>query len=364
MRIKSLRADLFRVPVELPLLSKTYLKEQVLVRIETDNGIIGYGMTADSMNRAVKEFINSEVAPVLNGENPIENERIWQKLFKIFNVRALTGVWSSAISAVDIGLWDIKGKYFGESVSRLLGGAASRVPAYITCGVHEYDRDQLVEIATTLVKEGNKRLKVVLALDNGANINEDIARVKAVREAVGDDVDLMVDANCRFSYSEALNICKRIEPYNIFWFEEPLWVNDYLLLKQLKQQTRIPLAAGQHLGHLWHHRDLIVNNAVDISQPNVLFVGGYTEAVKVANLARAFNLPIANGEGWPHHNIHLQAAVPNGSMLELHFFMWKVGELLFNYPLRPKDGWVDLPAGPGLGFQPTKEAIKDFCVVD
>ena len=364
MQIKSVRADLFNVPVQLPLLREPIMRGLVLVRIETDNGIIGYGTAASVMNRAVKEFINSEVAPVLIGENPLENERIWQKLFKIFNVRALTGVWSSAISAVDIGLWDIKGKYFGESVSRLLGGANNRVPAYITFGVLEYDREQLVEVATTLVKEGNKGLKMIVGIDNGTNINEDVARVKAVREAVGDDVEFMVDANYQFSYTEALNICKRIEPYNIFWFEEPLWGNDYLLLKQLKQQTRIPLAAGQHLGHLWHHRDLIVNNAIDISQPNVLFVGGYTEAVKVAHLARAFNLPVANGGGWPHHNIHLQAAVSNGSRLEMHYTMWKASEMIFNYPLRPKDGWVDLPAGPGIGFQPDKEAMKEFCVID
>jgi L-rhamnonate dehydratase len=122
-----------------------------------------------------------------------------------------------------------------------------------------------------------------------------------------------------FSFNRALELCKLIEPYKITWFEEPVYQNGALLLADLRRHTSIPIAAGQNEGHRFRHRELIVNRGVDIAQPNVCSVGGYTETVKVAALAQAFNLPIANGGGWPDHNMHLQAAMSNGWRVEFHF---------------------------------------------
>ena len=135
-------------------------------------------------------------------------------------------------------------------------------------------------------------------------------------------------------------------------------------MANLRQKTNIPIAAGQCFGHSWQHRDFIVNQAIDISQPNVCFVGGYTEAIKVANLARASNLPIANGGGWPHHNLYLQAAISNGSKVEFHYVMWKVGETIFANPAEPEDSYVNLPEQLGLGFEPSPEAMQEYQLVD
>ncbi|HYQ97208.1 MAG TPA: enolase C-terminal domain-like protein, partial [Candidatus Nitrosocosmicus sp.] len=124
--------------------------------------------------------------------------------------------------------------------------------------------------------------------------------------------------------------------------------------------TSIPIAARQNEGHRYRHRELIVNRGVDIAQPNVCSVGGYTEAVKVAALAQAFNLPIANGGGWPHHNMHLQAAMSNGWRVEFHFEMWGIGDKIYKEPPAPDQGWVTLPETPGLGLEPRWDALKEF----
>jgi L-alanine-DL-glutamate epimerase-like enolase superfamily enzyme len=199
---------------------------------------------------------------------------------------------------------------------------------------------------------------MVVAINGAADPVEDAARIHAVREGVGDRVELMIDANYLFIYPNALRLCKLVEDCGLTWFEEPVFGNDFRLLADLRRSTSIPIAAGQTLGHIWHHRELIVNGAVDYSQPNVCYVGGYTEAVKVAALAHAFSLPISNGGGWPHFNMHLHAAVPNGTLVEFHYLMWKTEDALFKDTAQPVKGWVEIPQVPGLGMELSPEAEK------
>jgi L-rhamnonate dehydratase len=359
VKITDLKATLHRVPVEAPLLKEKVVTPVVFVVVETDLGVTGYGLTRGSQRYGVREFINREVAPFLRGKNPLETERIWNQLYKQFNPRAQTGMWSSAVSAIDIALWDIKGKHYKEPVWRLLGGAQNPVPAYVTFGLKDYSKEQLVEVAKQLVAQGVNRLKMVVAVDP-ENPKVDAERVRAVREAAGEDVELMIDANYLFSFNRALELCKLVEPYRITWFEEPVYQNDAALLADLRRRTCIPIAAGQNEGHRFRHRELIANHAVDIAQPNVCSVGGYTEAVKVAALAQAYNLPIANGGGWPHHNMHLQAAMANGWRVEFHFVMWGVGDRIYQEPPAPDHGWVTLSETPGLGLEPRRDALNEY----
>jgi len=359
LKITNVKASIHRVPVEVPLLREKIVTPIVFTAVETDAGVTGYGLTRGGQRFGMKEFINREVAPFLRGMNPLETERIWNDLLKQFNARVQTGMWSSAVSTIDIALWDIKGKHYKEPVWRLLGGAQNPVQAYITFGLKQYKKEQLVEVAKQLVDQGKKRLKMVVAVDP-ENPKIDAERVKAVREAVGEDVELMIDANYLFSFNRALELCKLVEPLGITWFEEPVYQNDALLLADLRRHTSIPIAAGQNEGHRFRHRELIANHAVDIAQPNVCSVGGYTEAVKVAALAQAFNLPIANGGGWPHHNMHLQAAMANGWRVEFHFEMWGIGDKVYKEPAAPVNGWVTLPETPGLGLEPRFDALEEF----
>jgi L-rhamnonate dehydratase len=359
VKITDIKATLHRVPVEAPLLKEKIVTPVVFVVVETDLSVTGYGLTRGSQRYGVKEFINREVAPFLRGKNPLETERIWNQLYKQFNPRAQTGMWSSAVSAIDIALWDIKGKHYKEPVWRLLGGAQNPVPAYVTFGLKDYSKEQLVEVAKQLVSQGVNRLKMVVAVDP-ENPKVDAERVRAVREAAGDNVELMIDANYLFSFNRALELCKLVEPYRITWFEEPVYQNDAALLADLRRHTCIPISAGQNEGHRFRHRELIANHAVDIAQPNVCSVGGYTEAVKVAALAQAYNLPIANGGGWPHHNMHLQAAMANGWRVEFHLVMWGVGDRIYQEPPAPDHGWVTLSEAPGLGLEPRFDALKEY----
>jgi L-rhamnonate dehydratase len=359
LKITDITATVHRVPVTVPLLKEPLVTSIVFVTVATDREITGYGLTRTPQRFALKEFINREAGPFLRGKNPLETERIWHELYSQFNPRAQTGMWSSAVSAIDIALWDIKGKHYNEPVWRLLGGAHSRVPGYVTFGLKQYSTEQLVDVARQLVAQGETRLKMVVAVDP-ENPRVDAARVRAVRQQVGDDVELMIDANYLFSFSRALELCKMVEPLGITWFEEPVYQNDAALLADLRRQTVIPLAAGQNEGHRFRHRELIVNRAIDIAQPNVCSVGGYTEAAKVAALAQAFNLPIANGGGWPHHNLHLQGGMANGWRVEFHFEMWGVGDVIYKEPPAPNRGWVTLPESPGLGLEPRVEALQEY----
>jgi L-alanine-DL-glutamate epimerase-like enolase superfamily enzyme len=264
------------------------------------------------------------------------------------------------VSAVDIALWDIKGKHYREPVWRLLGGAKKRVPVYITFGLLEFNREQLVEMARYYIHEGHDKLKMVVAANNAEDPAEDAARVKIVRETIGNKVQLMIDANYLFSFNNALDLAKKVEPYNITWFEEPVYGNDVRLLADLRRKTIVPIAAGQNEGSRFRHLELLLHRAVDILQPNVCYVGGYTEAMKVAAMAQAFNILLANGGGWPHHNMHLQAAVSNGWRVEFHYIMWKVGETIFKDPPQPERGWVTLTEKPGLGLEPRDDQLKEF----
>jgi L-alanine-DL-glutamate epimerase-like enolase superfamily enzyme len=360
MKITRVEATTHSIPVHIPLLESDLNRTIVFVRVETDEGVTGYGLTGGIQRYGVKELVNRELAPFLKEKNPLETEALWNQMYLNFNPRSQTGVWSSAVSALDIALWDIKGKHYGEPVWRLLGGAKKKVPAYITFGLLEFNREQLVEMAQRFVHEGQDKLKMVVAVNDAEDPAEDATRVRLVREAIGEKVQLMMDANYLFSFQNALKLAKLVEPFNISWFEEPLYGNDARLLAALRQRTSIPISAGQNEGSRFRHLELLMHGAVDILQPNVCYVGGYTEGVKVASLAQAFNILIANGGGWPHHNMHLQAAMANGWRVEFHYTMWKVGETIFKETPEPEKGWVTLTERPGLGLEPKEHVLKEY----
>ncbi len=360
LRISSVKATVHGVPVLVPVLEKTLKTYFVFVEVTTDEGVTGYGLTGGLQRFGVREFINRQLAPFLKGKNPLETEARWQEMFLTFNPRYQTGAWSSAVSAVDIALWDIKGKHYHQPVWRLLGGAKKNVPAYITFGLLEFDREQLVEMVRRFLPEGQDKFKMVVAIDNGENPQEDAARVKAVREAIGDRPDLMIDGNYLFSMNRGLELARRVEPYNITWFEEPLYGNDARLLAQLRERCSVPISAGQNEGSRFRHLELLQHGAIDILQPNVCYVGGYTEGLKVAAMAQAFNVLVADGGGWPHHNMHLQAAVSNGWRVEFHYLMWKVGEAIYQNTPEPEKGFVTLTEEPGLGLEPKREVLAEY----
>jgi L-rhamnonate dehydratase len=188
-------------------------------------------------------------------------------------------------------------------------------------------------------------------------IREDAARVRAVREAVGPDVELYIDANCSLDLYHATRLAEMVKPYGISFFEEPITQNDVLQMAQMRRATGMPLACGQNEGLIFRFRDLLMHEAVDYVQPNVVSSGGFTQCLKIAGLAAAFNVPLANGGAWPYHNMHLQAGVANGTFVEMHYLAIELCRKIYRGLPEPKDGWLMLPDAPGLGFEPDHEAI-------
>lgn len=360
MRITDVSASAYEIPVQLPMLESSEDTTIVLATVETAEGVVGHGETGYLNPRATADFINNVAADEIVGRDPRNTERIWDRLYEKYNPRAQTGVWSTAVSAIDIALWDVKGKHYDEPVWRLLGGARSKVPAYVTFGFAEYDIQQLRTVAGDLVSDGAERLKMVVGATNDATPRSDAERVRAVRDAVGDGIELMIDANYGYSLEEALELCNRVEDQQIAWFEEPVYGNDVDLLSSLRDRTRIPIAAGQNEGHAFRHRALIEGGAVDISQPNVCFVGGFTEARRAAALAKTHHVRVANGGGWPFHNMHLQGGISNGYRVEYHLPVWEANKKVYESLPEPEDGSVSLPEKPGLGLVPDEEALADF----
>src|SRR5712671_445778 len=360
MKIARVLATPLNVPVTLDAagIEKKTSLSCCLVEIETDQGLVGHGFTAITEEEVVAAAINEVVSSSIKNADPLAHEKIWEKLYWLLSPRGQTGYASHAIAAIDVALWDLKGKALGQPVWRLLGGARSKVPTYTTFGFGAYNRDELAAAAKWWAGRGHKHLKMVVGhhglqrrdeprpLDQV--IAEDARRVRAVREAT--DAELHVDANCSFDSYHAAALARAIEPCGISFFEEPVKENDIGALLELKKQTRIPLAAGQNEGLAWRFRDLISSRAVDIIQPNVVIGGGFTQCARIAGIASAFNLPMANGGAWAHHNMHLHAGLANGGLVEYHYPAVKVCEAIHGPLPAPQDGWLTLPDQPGLGF--------------
>jgi L-alanine-DL-glutamate epimerase-like enolase superfamily enzyme len=370
VKIKDIRASVHTTTTVVPLLpgrlsgyGRDEQREFVFCEVETDDGLSGVALTGHFLTRAVVAALTQHFLPVVRDMDARDVEAVHERVWRALNPRAMTGVVSSALSLLDIALWDIHGKAVGRSVAGLLGGARREVGCYVTFGFPQYNREQLAEAARMHVDNGFTALKLVVGQDKGG-WREDAARVRAVREAVGDGIDLMIDANYLFPPVEALYLCRAIEDFAITWFEEPLHQNDARAMADLRSRTSIPLAAGQMEGHRWRLRELVEHQAVDILQPNVCYGGGYTEARKAAHLAQVYNLPIANGGGWPLFNMHTMAGLMNGWLVEWHLGMVQVGQLLFPDGPAPVGGKITVPDQPGLGLTVDREALQASRVDD
>jgi L-alanine-DL-glutamate epimerase-like enolase superfamily enzyme len=364
VKIASIEASVHAVPLEAPLLAEPLeARRFVVCEVETDDGLRGFGLTGygvggNFLPSAVVAALQDSFLPIVRGMDVRDVEAIHHRVWKTLNPRGMTGVVSSALSCLDIAMWDIQGRSSGRTVAQLLGGWRDWATTYVTFGLADYDEDQLVEAARRQLAEGVRRLKMVVGVARGGAA-EDARRVRKVREAIGDDVELMIDANHMFSPVGAFLLCRAIEDCNLTWFEEPLYQNDARALADLRLRTSIPLAAGQMEGHRWRLRELVDHQAVDFLQPNACYCGGFTEARKVAHLAQGFNVPIANGGGWPRINMHTMAGLMNGGHVEFHVGMRYIEDLLFVDPPQSIDNVVRLPDRPGLGLELNRDVLRD-----
>ena len=372
MKITRVHATPLNLPitVEMAGRTKTTSLSVCLVDIETDTGLTGTGMTAITEEEVIGSIVNDIAAHALLGADPMRHEHLWDRLYWLLTPRGQSGYASHAMAAIDLALWDLKGQALGQPCWRLLGGARAQVPVYATFGFAFFERDELAAAAQSWVARGFRRLKMTVG-HHGLQrrdeprplaevIAEDVQRIRAVREAVGPDVQIYIDANCSLDYFHALNLARRVEPYDIAFFEEPVTQNDIPALARLRAKTSIPLAAGQNEGLASRFRDMLVAQAVDVVQPNACITGGYTQCLRIAGMAAAFNTQYANGGAWPHHNMHLHAGLANGSLVEYHAVAVDCCKLVFDGLPEPQNGVLTLPEQPGLGFTPNRARIAEL----
>lgn len=331
----------------------------LIVRLTTDQGLEGIGVTYHEVGgEATRELILRNMAPRLIGRDPFDTEIVWNDFFQYLRGIGRKGLMFCALSAIDIALWDLKGKIAGLPLCKLLGGGKARVPVYASGGWTSYSDDRLVDEMKSMVARGFKAVKFKLGVDGGTNPRRDAERVRKVREAVGPDVDILLDANNCFDAATAIQLANRIREYDILLFEEPVFADDLPGLARFKRGTDIPLATGEHEYTRFGVRDLLLNEAADYVQADGTRAGGYTEMVKIAALTQAWNVKFA-----PHamENIHLHlvAAAPNAPFLErLLMFESITGHVFRNAPV-PEDGFMTVPELPGLGLELDMDFIKD-----
>lgn len=309
-------------------------------------------------------FVRQIFAPRLKGRSPFETERIWEELYHEILLQGRRGAGIRALSAVDIALWDIKGKVTGQPLARLLGGYRDRVPAYASGGYYGEDRD-LKDLANEVARYVENGFRAVKIKVGGVPLEEDIARVREVRRVIGDGIELMLDANNAWTHvPEALRAVRRFEEYDISWIEEPFSPDNIDGHRELAMILDTPVATGEIEATRWGFLELIRNRAADILQADAAVAGGISEWMKIANLALAHGIPIA-----PHWfadlHVHCVAAVPNGMWVE-YFTDTSILNVmeLFSSRLEVADGYIKVPDTPGHGIVLDERAVERWAVDD
>ncbi len=362
MKITDIKAIPLFIPLkEIPPFSASgktpHFYTDVLVKVFTDEGITGYGEAYRYPPATVSTFIQEGLKPYLLGENPMHVERLWNLMYTVASWEWGTkGIALYAISAVEIALWDIIGKYRGLPIYEMIGGLCKdKIKAYATLPAYETSED-VATIALRCVEQGYTAIK----LHQGG----DIESAKAVRQAVGYDTVLMFDANgAWWSLRQAVEKAKELEQYGVLWLEEPVWpVDDYDGLAYVKNKTDILIAAGENEYTHYGFREMIAKRAVDFIQPSVTRSGGILECRKIFALAEAWNLQIE-----PHSpylgpglaaTLHLSFSNMRTEYVEIKY---SPPEAPFIQPsLRPERGYVTVPDKPGLGIEINEDVVKRY----
>ncbi|MHB1315952.1 MAG: mandelate racemase/muconate lactonizing enzyme family protein [Christensenellales bacterium] len=364
-----------------------FTRNTVLVQVYTDEGIVGLGEAAffGGPPETTKFVLENELKPMIIGEDPTMIERVWKRMFDRTRKHGRGGVLMSAISGIDIALWDIMGKKTGMPVYKLLGGYTNKLLPYASCGFYAEGKGTK-EIANEVeeyfklgfkcakIKVGRDPEVIMTLLQNMANtthclssLEEDMERVKACLEVANKyGARLMVDANNSWNTFTAMEMCRKFEKMGILWVEEPLQTDDLDGYAALASSLDIAISGIEsETGGLYRFKQIIDKRAVDIVQCDVIWSGGFTECRKIANYAYANFLPVI-----PHvfstavsliANMHFLASLSNGGMLEYDRNIYPLRDELVTHRVTvEKDGYVYLPEGPGLGIELNMDTVEKY----
>jgi L-alanine-DL-glutamate epimerase-like enolase superfamily enzyme len=355
--VEILQVDLPPKVVRTDAIQSFVTQETPMVRVTCDDGLVGtgYTYTIGTGGSSVVALLRDHLAPRLIGRDPAAIEAIWKDLFFATHATAVGAITSLALAAIDTALWDLKARRAGLPLWQLAGGAQAQVPVYTTEGgwLH-HPLQQLVDEAVAARAQGYLGCKVKVGKPS---IAEDAARLAAVRAAVGDAFEVMVDANQAFTVAEA---CRRAFAYrdlNLAWFEEPLPAEDLGGHVELAAKATMPIAVGESLYHPAHFREYLERGACSVVQVDCARIGGITPWLKVAHLAETFNVPVC-----PHFlmelHVSLSAAVPNGAWVE---YIPQL-DAVTTSRLHLRDGHAVPPDAPGLGIDWDAAAIDRLAV--
>ena len=343
----------------------------LVVEIFTDNGLVGIGNAALAP-LVTKQTIDLYLKPLLINQDPWDTEFLWQHMYRKTMAFGRKGIGMAAISAVDIALWDVLGKSAKQPVYRLLGGRTKlRIPVYAS-RLYSIELDKLAVEAKRYKDEGYKAMKLRFGwgpADGASGMQRNLDLVRTVREAVGDEIDVMADAYMGWTLDYAKRMLPLLEPFHLRWLEEPVIPDDVHGYAELKSYGRIPIAGGEHEFTLYGFRDLLEAHAVDYIQFDTNRVGGISQARKIAALAEAYSIPFIPHAG-QMHNYHVVMASLNSPMAEYFPIVdVEVGNELFWYIFdgepRAKDGFIDLDDNvPGLGLTMNESKLGDFEVIE
>ena len=341
-----------------------------LVKVSTQDGQYGWGEgygPAEVLESGIKLL-----KPIVIGEDPLQNEVIWNKMYRRTLDYGRKGVLIASISALDIAIMDLKGKILNVPVSTLLGGAhRTKVKPYAT-GMYFPD---LKNPSKNYQKEAEKYIKMgfeAIKMKVGLGVDTDFRNVRLMRDILGDKIKLMIDSNHAYSYNEALSLAKKIEEYDISWFEEPLSPEYYDLHADLRNNTTIPIAGGECEYLRFGFLELLRRKSLDILQPDLCSCGGITEAKKIANLATSYGIPIIPHTWGSGIGIHVALqfiasleSLP-GRLIEEPFLIEfdqtenKIRDYLTTPKIKIVDGMIEIPEEPGFGVDVDERFLHDF----
>ena len=361
MKISHVTTRVLRTPGDNPLVvglpAPTDTREFVTVELGTDQGLTGIGLTffGAALSPALKSAVDI-LAGLLIGDDPTQVEAVAAKLRRASSGSGPGGIFTLALSAIDMACWDLKGKAVGQSVCALLGGLRDRAPTYASGALmRPHPVDYLAKAGPRLVDMGFRQMKMQCGSE--PTVAASVERVRVMREAIGPDIDLMCDINQFWSVNQAIEVGRRIEPYHLFWLEDPTAHDDYPGLARIADALTAPIAAGEYHYGIVPFRHLLEHRSIDIVMIDLLRVGGITQWMKVAGMAEAFNLPVVS-HLVPEIHVQLIAAIPNG--LTVEYMPWSLR--LFEEPPAMEGGQLVVPKKPGLGLAFDQAAIKRFQV--
>jgi D-galactarolactone cycloisomerase len=334
-----------------------------LILVHTDNDQVGIG-SVYSHPGLVYLIVRDQLGPLLRGEDPADVDRLWEIMYGLTRWYGRKGAAMSAIGGIDTALWDLRGKALGKPVWKLLGGELSTCPAYASGLLWKDDVDELAEEAVKYIDRGFRRVKMRLARSE----EYDKAAVRAVRDAIGPDNDVIVDASMRYHPDLARRMGKFFVQQGVFWYEEPFAPENIDAFVALRRGVGIPLAAGENEFGLQGFRELIHAGAVDIVQPDASRCGGISEVWKVGKLAQDHNIPFGT-HSWSDAiavvaNAQVVSAMPNGISVEIDQMNNPFVNDLLIEPLSVVNGQLKLSDAPGLGVELDMEVVKRLRMAD